>query len=91
VSILAIALAAALGAHPAHRHRLAMSVSPRHGDLLEARLAQFAESRPCAATLAEVEMSLPLFDRVVRPFLDKVGNRLNRNAARAAPTHSRRS
>ena len=25
-------------------------------------------------------MSLPLFDRVVRPFLDKVGHRLNRNA-----------
>ena len=32
-------------------------------------------------TLAEVEMSLPLFDRVVRPFLDKIGNRLNRNAS----------
>jgi tight adherence protein C len=59
---------------------LAMAVSPRQTDLLEARLAQFAEAGRAPATLAEVEMSLPLFDRVFRPFLDKVGHRLNRNA-----------
>ncbi|HVC05744.1 MAG TPA: type II secretion system F family protein [Candidatus Acidoferrales bacterium] len=59
---------------------LAMAVSPRQTDLLEARLAQFAEAGRAPATLAEVEMSLPLFDRVFRPFLDKVGQRLNRNA-----------
>src|SRR5579863_774564 len=61
-----------------------MSVSPRQGDLLEARLAQFAEAGRAPATLAEVEMSLPLFDRVVRPFLDKIGNRLNRNAGQGS-------
>jgi tight adherence protein C len=80
VSLLAIGLAAALGGGILLiTFGLAMSVSPRQGDLLEARLAQFAEAGRAPATLAEVEMSLPLFDRVVRPFLDKVGNRLNRN------------
>jgi tight adherence protein C len=82
VSLLAIALAAALGGGILLiAFGAAMSVSPRQGDLLEARLAQFAEAGRAPATLAEVEMSLPLFDRVVRPFLDKIGNRLNRNAA----------
>jgi tight adherence protein C len=81
VSLLAIGLAAALGGGILLiAFGLAMRVSPRQGDLLEARLAQFAEAGRAPATLAEVEMSLPLFDRVVRPFLDKVGNRLNRNA-----------
>ena len=80
MSLLAIGLAAALGGGILLiTFGLAMSVSPRQGDLLEARLAQFAEAGRAPATLAEVEMSLPLFDRVVRPFLDKVGNRLNRN------------
>ena len=59
-------------------------MSPRQGDLLEARLAQFAEAGRAPATLAEVEMSLPLFDRVVRPFLDQIGNRLNRNAGQGS-------
>jgi tight adherence protein C len=82
VSLLAIGLAAAVGGGILLiAFGLAMSVSPRQGDLLEARLAQFAEAGRAPATLAEVEMSLPLFDRVVRPFLDKIGNRLNRNAA----------
>ena len=81
MSLLAIGLAAALGGGILLiAFGLAMRVSPRQGDLLEARLAQFAEAGRAPATLAEVEMSLPLFDRVVRPFLDKVGNRLNRNA-----------
>jgi tight adherence protein C len=80
VSLLAIGLAAALGGGILLiAFGLAMSVSPRQGDLLEARLAQFAEAGRAPATLAEVEMSLPLFDRVVRPFLDKIGRRLNRN------------
>jgi tight adherence protein C len=82
VSLLAIGLAAAVGGGILLiAFGLAMSVSPRQGDLLEARLAQFAEAGRAPATLAEVEMSLPLFDRVVRPFLDKIGNRLSRNAA----------
>jgi tight adherence protein C len=82
VSLLAIGLAAAVGGGILLiAFGLAMSVSPRQGDLLEARIAQFAEAGRAPATLAEVEMSLPLFDRVVRPFLDKIGNRLNRNAA----------
>jgi tight adherence protein C len=85
VSLLAIGLAAALGGGILLiAFGLAMSVSPRQGDLLEARLAQFAEAGRAPATLAEVEMSLPLFDRVVRPFLDKVGNRLNRNAGQGS-------
>ncbi len=85
MSILAIALAAALGGGILLiAFGLAMSVSPRQGDLLEARLAQFAEAGHAPATLAEVEMSLPLFDRVVRPFLDKIGNRLNKNAGQGS-------
>src|SRR6202163_777127 len=81
MSLLAIGLAiAAAGGIMLITFGLAMTVSPRQGDLLEARLAQFAEAGRAPATLAEVEMSLPLFDRVVRPFLDKIGNRLNRNA-----------
>ena len=81
MSLLAIGLAAAVaGGILLIAFGLAMAVSPRQGDLLEARLAQFAEAGRAPATLAEVEMSLPLFDRVVRPFLDKIGHRLNRNA-----------
>jgi tight adherence protein C len=80
VSPLAIAAAAGLaGGILLIAFGLAMSVSPRQGDLLEARLAQFAEAGRAPANLTEVEMSLPFFDRVVRPFLDKIGNRLNRN------------
>jgi tight adherence protein C len=81
MSLLAIGLAVAVaGGIMLIAFGLAMSVSPRQGDLLEARLAQFAEAGRAPTTLAEVEMSLPFFDRVVRPFLDKVGHRLNRNA-----------
>jgi tight adherence protein C len=81
MSPLAIGLAAAVAAGILLIFvGLAMAVSPRQTDLLEARLAQFAEAGRAPATLAEVEMSLPLFDRVFRPFLDKVGHRLNRNA-----------
>jgi tight adherence protein C len=81
MSLLAIGLAAAIaGGILLIFVGLAMAVSPRQTDLLEARLAQFAEAGRAPATLAEVEMSLPLFDRVFRPFLDKVGHRLNRNA-----------
>ena len=85
MSILAIAAAAAAaGGILLIAFGLAMAVSPRQGDLLEARLAQFAEAGRAPATLAEVEMSLPLFDRVMRPFLDKIGNRLNRNAGQGS-------
>src|SRR6202162_5265624 len=81
MSLLAIGLAVAVaGGIMLIACGLAMSVSPPQGDLLEARLAQFAEAGRAPTTLAEVEMSLPFFDRVVRPFLDKVGHRLNRNA-----------
>ena len=92
MSLLAIGLAAALGGGILLiTFGLAMSVSPRQGDLLEARLAQFAEAGRAPATLAEVEMSLPLFDRVARPFLDKVGNRLNRNQGQGSTDALRRS
>src|SRR5947209_3069033 len=59
---------------------LTVSVSPNKGDLLEARLAQFTQSGRSVTTLTEVEMSLPLFERVVRPVLDSVGNFLTRRA-----------
>src|SRR3984957_14928973 len=85
MSPLAIGLAAAVAAGILLIFvGLAMAVSPRQTDLLEARLAQFAEAGRAPATLAEVEMSLPLFDRVFRPFLDKVGHRLNRNAGQGS-------
>ena len=58
----------------------ALSASPRPGDLLEARLAQFTESGRMPATLTEVELSLPLFERVLRPALDKFGGFLTRRA-----------
>jgi tight adherence protein C len=85
MSLLAIGLAAALaGGILLIAFGMAMAVSPRQTDLLEARLAQFAEAGRAPATLTEVEMSLPLFDRVMRPFLDKIGNRLNRNAGKGS-------
>lgn len=59
---------------------LTASAAPKPGELLEARLAQFTESGRMPATLAEVEMSLPFFERVLRPALDKFGNMLNRRA-----------
>jgi tight adherence protein C len=45
-------------------------------DLLEARLAQYAEAGRAVQSLAEVEMTLPFFERVVRPTLDRWGRRL---------------
>ena len=52
---------------------LTMSLAPRPGDLLEARLAQFTESGHLPATLTEVELSLPFFERAIRPALDRFG------------------
>ncbi|MFN2581875.1 MAG: hypothetical protein ABR498_03935 [Candidatus Dormibacteria bacterium] len=57
---------------------LTMSVAPRPGDLLEARLAQFTELGRQPATLTEVELSLPFFERVIRPVLDNVGGFVTR-------------
>jgi len=54
------------------------STAQRPGDVLEARLAQFTESGRMPATLTEVELSLPLFDRVARPALDAFGRFLLR-------------
>ena len=45
-------------------------------DLLEARLAQFTESGRAVQSLAEVEMTLPFFERVLRPTLDRWGRQL---------------
>ncbi|MBV9100214.1 MAG: type II secretion system F family protein [Candidatus Dormibacteraeota bacterium] len=59
---------------------LTVSIAPKPGDLLEARLAQFTEGGRMPTTLTEVEMSLPLFERVVRPALDAVGKFLMRRA-----------
>ena len=42
-------------------------------DLLETRLAQFGDRE---LTLDEMEMSMPLVDRIFRPFFDKIGNAL---------------
>jgi tight adherence protein C len=57
---------------------LTMSLSPRPADLLEARLAQFTELGRMPATLSEVELSLPFFERAVRPTLDKLGSFVTR-------------
>src|SRR5438445_830545 len=40
-------------------------------DLLEARLAQFGDHE---LTLDEMELSLPFVDRLIRPFVDRIGN-----------------
>ena len=45
---------------------LRQAQSPQ-ADLLEARLAQFTESGRAVQSLAEVEMTLPFFERVSRP------------------------
>src|SRR4051812_6474207 len=56
-------------------------------DLLEARLAQFNEAGRSVQSLQEVELTLPFFERVLRPAFDKWSRRLaagssqQRNAA----------
>ncbi|MFN2569583.1 MAG: type II secretion system F family protein [Candidatus Dormibacteria bacterium] len=45
-------------------------------DILSERLAQFTEAGLAPASLAEVEMSLPFVERVVRPILNSLGQRL---------------
>lgn len=45
-------------------------------DLLAERLRQFSESGHAPTSLAEVEMSLPFVERVIRPILNKLGRRL---------------
>jgi tight adherence protein C len=51
-------------------------------DLLEARLSQYTEAGRIVHSLAEVEMTLPFFERVLRPTLDRWGRRLTaRNSA----------
>jgi tight adherence protein C len=72
VLALVLALVAALGVLMI-AYGLVSRFSPKPVDLLEARLAQFTEAGRMPATLAEVEMSLPLFERVVRPALDGFG------------------
>jgi len=52
---------------------LTVNMSSKPADLLEARLAQFTELGRMPATLSEVEMSLPFFERAIRPTLDKFG------------------
>src|SRR5487761_1679548 len=52
------------------------SLRPAQADLLEARLAQFTEAGRAIQSLAEVEMTLPFFERVLRPTLDRWGRRL---------------
>lgn len=54
----------------------ARTVRSTQTDLLEARLAQFTESGRAVQSLAEVEMTLPFFERVLRPTLDRWGRRL---------------
>ncbi|MBV8194998.1 MAG: type II secretion system F family protein [Candidatus Dormibacteraeota bacterium] len=57
---------------------LTMSLAPKPGDLLEARLAQFTELGRQPATLTEVELTLPFFERAIRPVLDTVGSFITR-------------
>jgi tight adherence protein C len=45
-------------------------------DLLEARLAQFNEAGRSVQSLSEVELTLPFFDRVLRPAFDRWSRRL---------------
>lgn len=52
---------------------LTVNMSSKPADLLEARLAQFTELGRMPATLSEVELSLPFFERAIRPTLDKFG------------------
>lgn len=52
---------------------LTLNMSSKPADLLEARLAQFTELGRMPATLSEVELSLPFFERAIRPTLDKFG------------------
>lgn len=52
---------------------LTVNMSSKPADLLEARLAQFTELGRMPATLSEVELSLPFFERAIRPTLDKLG------------------
>jgi len=52
---------------------LTLSIAPRPGDLLEARLAQFTESGRQPTSISEVELTLPFFERAIRPALDTVG------------------
>jgi tight adherence protein C len=51
-------------------------LSPAQADLLEARLSQFTEAGRAVQSLAEVEMTLPFWDRVIRPPLERWGRRL---------------
>ena len=53
---------------------LTVSMSAKPADLLEARLAQFTEMGRMPTTLSEVELSLPFFERAIRPTLDKLGS-----------------
>jgi tight adherence protein C len=53
---------------------LTVQMSAKPADLLEARLAQFTELGRMPATLSEVELSLPFFERAIRPTLDKFGS-----------------
>jgi tight adherence protein C len=81
MSVLAVGIAAlAAGGILLITYALTVGAAPRQGDLLEARLAQFTESGRSVTTLAEVEMSLPFFERVIRPTLDALGNFLTRRA-----------
>lgn len=59
---------------------LTVSMAPKPSDLLEARLAQFTELGRMPATLTEVELTLPFFERAIRPTLDKLGSSVTRFA-----------
>src|SRR5438067_528559 len=56
-------------------YSLSSSFRP-HSNLLEERLAQFNESGKVIHNLTEVELTLPFFERVLRPAFDKFAQRL---------------
>jgi tight adherence protein C len=47
-------------------------------DLLEARLAQFAQTGHNISSLTEAELSLPFADRIIKPIFDKLGRIMTR-------------
>lgn len=55
---------------------MALSAAPADVDLLESRLAQFNEAGRPIANLTEAELTLPFYERAIRPTFDRISRRL---------------
>ena len=64
-----------------------LSQSSTQSELLEARLSQFSESGRTVSSLTEAELTLPFFERAVRPTFEKLSTAL----ARAMPNAQRQA